>query len=104
MLYVLLILTTFLGIYYAFFRLTKFKKMVRVSSKYLTTNNGRTIYLFSDENGINYQLDTCLWVLSFDKKTKWESIVDNHKYEIEGYGLSYPSLSVRQFVFSIVYQ
>lgn len=86
--------------YYIYFKISQFTKIITIKQKYKKTKNGFESYIIHDTNNNRYLFDTCIWKLHLDHIKLWNSLKENNKYEISGYGFSCESMYMNYHVLS----
>lgn len=88
-------------LYYIYFKLSQFSQTITIKQKYKTTHNGFDSHIIHDTQNNKYICDTCIWKLHFNNVKLWESLKENKKYIISGYGFNVESLFLNKHVFSM---
>lgn len=81
-------------LFFVFQQKTKFKKTIKIKSKYIEPTSKNSSYMILTNNNEIFKIENSLFWSAFDRAERWNSIESDHDYEVEGYGIRYPLLNM----------
>lgn len=73
---------------------TGFTQQITIKDKYIAQHDGFSRYMIVNNSDNPYRVAKNLWYMKFDNAETWNQLEKNKTYEIKGYGLRVPMLSL----------